>query len=61
MQNPVSVPLAVVPLPVSNTVCGLPTAVLVTLIAAVRAPVVVGLNVTLMVQLALGVSEVPQV
>jgi hypothetical protein len=50
-----------VPLPVSNTVCGLPTAVLVTLIAAVRAPVVVGLNVTLMVQLALGVSEVPQV
>ena len=50
-----------VPVPLRETVCGLPTAVSLTLIAAVRVPVVVGLNVTMIVQLAVGASEVPQV
>ena len=40
-----------VPVPVSDTLCGLPAALSVRLRAAVRVPVAVGLNVILNVQL----------
>lgn len=53
--------MADAPAPLSNMVCGLPTAVSVMLIAAVRALVAVGLNDTLIVQLALGANDVPHV
>jgi hypothetical protein len=45
------------PVPASVTDCGLPVALSATLTAAVRAPDAVGLNVTLIVQLALAASE----
>jgi hypothetical protein len=48
----VSVTAGAVPLPVSGTVCGLPPALSVTERLAVRLPVVVGVNVTEMAQLA---------
>jgi len=47
---------AVVPVPLSETVCGLPDALSVTLKAALRVPLAVGLKVTLIVQLALAAS-----
>ncbi len=53
--------LTVVPIPVSDTVCGLPLALSVTLNDAVRVPEAVGLKVTLKVQLAPAASEVPHV
>jgi len=53
--------LAVVPAPLRGTSCGLPTALSVTLSAALRIPVAEGLNVTLKVQLAPTASDVPQV
>jgi len=53
--------LAVVPIPLSETFCGLPAALSVTLKVALRLPDAVGLNVMLMVQLALAASELPQV
>jgi hypothetical protein len=53
--------LAAVPPPVNGTVCGLPTALSVTLRVAVRVPLAVGLNVTVMVQLALAANELPHV
>jgi hypothetical protein len=40
--------------------CGLPEALFVTLSVPVRAPKAVGVNVTWMVQLAAGASELPQ-
>ena len=49
-----------IPVPVSGTVCGLPAALSVTLTVADRAPVVVGVNVTLMVQLVPAASVEPQ-
>ena len=52
---------AVVPVPLRETVCGLPAALSVTLRAALREPLAVGLNVTLIVQLAPAASELPQV
>jgi len=52
---------AVVPIPLRVTFCGLPAALSVTLSAAVRVPDAVGLNVTLMLQLAPAASELPQV
>lgn len=52
---------AVVPTPLSGSDCGLPAALSVMLTAALRAPVAVGLNVILIVQLAAGAREVPQV
>jgi len=52
---------AVVPSPLSGTVCGLHAALSVTLRAALREPLAVGLKVTLIVQLAAAASEVPQV
>ena len=52
---------AAVPSPLSGTVCGLPAALSVTLRAALREPLAVGLNVTLIVQLAPAASELPQV
>lgn len=51
---------AAVPVPLSTTCCGLPGALSVMLRAALRAPLAVGLNVMLMVQLALTASELPQ-
>jgi hypothetical protein len=52
---------AVVPVPLSETVCGLPDALSVTLRVALRVPLAVGLKVTLIVQLALTANELPQV
>jgi len=52
---------AVVPIPDRLTFCGLPEALSVTLSIAVRVPDAVGLNVTLMLQLAPAPSELPQV
>ena len=49
------------PVPDSETCCGLPAALSVTFKVALRAPVVVGLKVTLTVQLALAANELPQV
>ena len=53
--------LAVVPLPLSDTCCGLPAALSVTLRDALRVPLAVGLKVTLIVQLAPTANELPQV
>ena len=52
---------AAVPVPVRLTVCGLPLALSVMLSEAVRLPVAAGVNVTLMVHLALAATELPQV
>ena len=52
---------AVVPMPLSGTCCGLPAALSVTLRAALRVPFAVGLNVTLIVQLAPAARELPHV
>ena len=49
------------PVPVRLTVCGLPVALSVTVIAPGWLPVDVGLNVTLMVHLAPAATEAPQV
>jgi hypothetical protein len=51
---------AVVPIPLSGTCWGLPAALSVTRRAAERAPLAVGLNVTLMLQPAPGANELPQ-
>jgi hypothetical protein len=52
----------VVPVPLSVIVCGLPEALSVMVTAAARAPVAVGVNVTLMVQLPLfAATELPHV
>jgi len=50
-----------VPVPVRLTVCGLPAALSEMLTNAVRVPVAVGLNVTLIVQLPPAATELPQV
>jgi len=52
---------AVVPIPLSATVWGLPTPLSLTLSAAMRVPDPLGLNLTLMVQLAPTANEAPQV
>ena len=52
--------LAVVPIPARLTFCGLPAALSVMLSTAVRVPDAVGLNVTLMLQLARAASELAQ-
>ena len=52
---------AAVPVPVRFTVCGLPAALSEILTVAVRAPAAVGVNVTLIVQLPLTATELPQV
>jgi hypothetical protein len=49
------------PVPVRLTACGLPLALSAMLIAPVRVPVVVGVNVTLIVQTAPPATDVPQV
>ena len=51
---------ALMPRPVSEMLCGLPTALSVRVIAPVRVPVAVGLKVTLMMQEAVGAKPVPQ-
>src|SRR5437870_168925 len=53
--------LAVVPIPLSVTFCGLPAALSLMLTAAVRVPLAVGLKVTLIPQLAPAANELPQV
>src|SRR5258705_11485587 len=50
-----------VPVPVRLTICGLPVASSVIVMVPVRVPVAVGVNVTLIVQLAPAATEVPQV
>ena len=55
-----SAAVAVTPVPERLAVCGLPLALSVTDKDAERAPVAVGANVTLMVQLELAASDVPQ-
>ena len=52
---------AAVPIPVRFTFCGLPTSLSVTLSAAVRIPLALGLHVILKVQLAPAAKEAPQV
>ena len=49
-----------VPVPERLAVCGLPLALSVTVKDAERAPVALGVNVTLIVQLELAASDVPQ-
>jgi hypothetical protein len=51
----------VVPVPERLTVCGLPVALSEMLTAAVRAPVAAGVKVTLIEQLPLAATELPQV
>ena len=53
-------PGPVVPVPLKLAVCGLLLALSATVTVAVMLPVVVGLNVTLMVQLLPAASEAPQ-
>ncbi len=48
------------PVPVKDTVCGLPLASSVIVMAPVRVPVAVGVKVTLIVQLAPAATELPQ-
>ena len=50
-----------VPVPVRLTVCGLPPALSVIVIAPVCVPVAVGVNVTLIMQFAPAANDVPQV
>jgi hypothetical protein len=57
----VGVSSAVVPVPLSGTCCGVPAALSVTVRFALRAPVVDGLNVRLIVQLAAAARELVQV
>jgi hypothetical protein len=49
------------PVPVSDTTCGLPLALSLTVSKPVRVPVAVGLNLMLIVQLPLTARELPQV
>jgi hypothetical protein len=49
------------PVPSKGTVCGLPAALSMTAIAPLRVPVAVGVNVTLMVQVAPTATKLPQV
>jgi hypothetical protein len=49
------------PVPLKLTLCGLPVALLVIVIAPVRVPATVGVKVTLIVQLAPAASVDPQV
>ena len=53
--------LVVPPVPVSDTTCGLPLALSLTVSEPVRVPVAVGLNLTLIVQLPRTARELPQV
>ena len=50
-----------VPVPVNDTACGLPVALSLTVTAPERAPVAVGVKLTLMVQLAPALRLAPQV
>lgn len=51
----------VAPVPVKVTLCGLPVALSVMATVPVRVPVVVGVNVTLIVQVPAAATEVPHV
>jgi hypothetical protein len=52
---------AVEPVPVRLMMCGLPAALSVMVIAPVLVPVAVGVKVTLMVQVPVATTDVPQV
>jgi hypothetical protein len=58
---PYCVHLPAIPVPLRDTDCGLPAALSEMLSTAVRVPDAVGLNVTLMLQLAPAAKEVPHV
>ena len=51
---------ALMPIPVRETICGLPTALSAIMMAPVRVPVAVGVNVTKMLQLDWAARLVPQ-
>jgi hypothetical protein len=51
---------ALMPMPVSETVCGLPTALSEIMMAPVRVPVAVGVNVTRILQLDKAARLLPQ-
>jgi uncharacterized membrane protein len=51
---------ALIPMPVRETVCGLPTALSEIVMAPLRVPVAVGVNVTKILQLDNAASPVPQ-
>jgi hypothetical protein len=50
-----------IPVPVTGTACGLPAALSATLIFAVRVPLAVGVNATLIAQEAPAATDDPQV
>jgi len=58
---PRGVHLPATPEPLRATDCGLPAALSLTLSVALRVPDAVGLNVTVMLQLAPAANELPQV
>ena len=58
--RPTGESLAVVPVPLSAVFCGLSAALSVMLNAAVRVPLPLGLNDTLILQLAPAANELPQ-
>jgi hypothetical protein len=58
--TPIETAAGVTPMPIRLMMCGLPAASSVKDTAPVRVPVVLGVNVTLMVQLAVGASDAPQ-
>src|SRR6266851_1832291 len=60
-RSPSKSAVVMMPVPTSGTVCGLPAALSVMLIEAVRVPVAVGAKVTLIVQVAPAATEAPQV
>src|SRR3989441_225133 len=55
------VPAGAIPVPASDTDCGLPGASSVMVTVAVRAPVAAGVKLMLIVQLAPGATEAPTV
>src|SRR3989442_9011277 len=59
LPSPSKSPAVAVPVPVNVTVCGLPSALSVILTAANRAPVAVGVKVSLITQLPLGTTIAP--
>ncbi len=61
LAGEISIAKSLVPMPVSPTACGLPAALSVIVTSPVRLPVVVGVKVTLIVQLAAGATVPPQV
>jgi hypothetical protein len=60
MRGLIESPEGAIPVPVKPIVCGLPEALSVMVTAALRVPVADGAKTTLMVQLAFGAIDAPQ-